>query len=515
MAVIAWKCSTSPRLSDAFLNISGLLGSWCHFGLARRLQVCGCMYNYAASIFLSAFTIAVLAGCGDVESATERTGPNYVVNLPSWSPDAVKIRCPSGDCPEGVGTVIFAQSTAHGNRLQRCTATLISADRVLTNSHCGKSLRYDRAFFFVLRGEQTVRYPLRSRIYDREEGAGIEAGMGPDLAIFTLADMVTGVKPRAVGRHMPRETREFTGFKINEPGRALFQNFTLEKDKCTTIPKQALFGGGAEENNIGLALFGCTIVRGNSGTPLFANGNWDEVQVVVNSSYPFQTQSGVPFLNKLDALFEQRPVYFSENFAMGNRVHCMDIDGLPSPDLLCRRATVGAEIRKSFESSAVKIYRDRLGELNTDPTVIWGLRVYDVKVRKNLADINPRPGIVMIPYPVCVRAEGVTGKLNAQQIQYMALGIDSSGIVTGRLQKTQVLKSHYSKLPEGGEYQLSFDRDFASDIFQYPGTIVTEPEDLEARRLLTQTAAQVAGCKPTDHPEVRERDVVMVQDFLD
>ncbi|MGZ3721794.1 MAG: trypsin-like serine protease, partial [Bdellovibrionales bacterium] len=453
-------------------------------------------------------------GCGDSENNGRHDGA-LTADLAVWSPDSVNVRCPSKDCPEGIGAVVFAQATGGGFRLQRCTATLITPEKILTNSHCGKSLRYDRAYFFVRKNGQTVRYALASRIFDREEGAGIEAGMGPDLAIFTLSDTVTGIKPRNLGRKIPSDIKELTGFKINEPGRSLFQNFTLEKDKCTTIPKQALFGGGSEERNIGLALFGCTIVRGNSGSPLFANGNWDDIQVVVNSSYPFQSQSGMPFLSKLESLFEVRPVYFSENFAMGNRVHCMEIEGFAAPEALCTRASIDTQIRRSFESSTVKIYQERLNELNADPSAIWGIRVFDVKVRKTSFDPNPKPGIVMIPYPICMRSNSTRGDLGPQQVQYMALAMDAAGGVSGHLRKSQTIRARFFKLASNDEYQVSFDRDFRSDFsYDMPGTSVAEPEDSEARKYLAQTALQINRCKDTDHAQVIDGDVTNAQDFF-
>jgi hypothetical protein len=412
-------------------------------------------------LFTEIFTPAVLlsisfclVGCGDMSGSNDGPGTTTVA---TWSADAVRVRCPSRDCPEGVGALVFVQNINSGFRLQRCTGTLIASDRVLTNSHCGKSIVYDRAYFFVPHGGRTVRVNLGPRVYDREDGYGLEAGMGADLAIFQLADALPELQPRRISRHLPDDMSQLVVYKIDEPGGSTFERLSLQRDVCTTVPRQAIFGGGTDDDNIGLALFGCEIVHGNSGSPAFCKGNLQDVQVIVNTSYPFHQLSTS---SRLDALFSSRPSFFSENFAMGNRIQCMEIPGQTQPQAHCTRATVDDQIRRPFETSSLRIERERLAQLNTDPLAVWGLKVFKVRVKSRLDDQYAKSGMVLVPVPQCVSTSAAHGELSTQQAQFLTLDMDSAGSVTGVVQKTQVVKAHFAKIFAADKFAVSFDRDY-------------------------------------------------------
>ena len=467
-----------------------------------RIAVANVMKTRCSVILLSAFVAAGLTGCGVPPRDTGHSGM-HTAEVATWSPDLVELQCPSNDCPEGVGAVVFAQKIREGYRLQRCTATLIAHDKILTNSHCGKSIQSDFAYFFMVKNGRTHRFPLSTKIFEREEGMGIEAGMAADIALFVVKNIPEHVHPRSIARMIPEDLSQLIAFKINERGPAKFEKFILEKDICRTIPRQAIFSGGNQEKNIGLALFGCVIVKGNSGTPLFTPENFDEIQVVINTSYPFQAQSGITVFGRLDSIFDVRPTYLNENFAMGNRVHCMDFPDLRAPETLCTRATIKAQIRKSFDLTTKKIYRERLEELNQNSSAIWGLRVYDVRVLKSSIDFKPRPGLVIIPYPVCMLSDSSNGDLGRAEVQYISLAMDASGKVTGQLQKSQTMRARFFKMGSAGGYQVTMDRDLQSDFsYTAAGGIVDEPEEDDAKKYLAQSSVQVNRCKASDRAVV-------------
>src|ERR1700758_830778 len=130
------------------------------------------MNKLFAEIFSPAVLLALgfclTIGCGDLQRNTDHDG-GYSVSVTNWTPEAVRVQCTSKDCPDGIGAVVYAQNVGGAYRLQRCTATLIDSDHIMTNSHCGKAFPYDVAYFFVSSGGRTSLYTLGNRVFDREE----------------------------------------------------------------------------------------------------------------------------------------------------------------------------------------------------------------------------------------------------------------------------------------------------------------------------------------------------------
>jgi V8-like Glu-specific endopeptidase len=466
------------------------------------------MEKLFAEIFSPAVLLALgfccTVGCGDLQRNSGHDG-GYSVSVSNWKPEAVRIQCTSKDCPEGVGAVIFAQNIGGAYRLQRCTATLIDSEHILANSHCGKAFSYDSAYFFVNAGGRTIFYSVGNRVFDREEGLGLEAGMGADLAVFQLNGSVSGVEPRRVSRRVPENMSMLIGYKIDEPNSDSFVNLKLNKIICTTTSRQPLFGGGTDDMNLGLALFGCDIQHGNSGAPLFVSGNMRDVQVIVNTSYPFHSQPGS---NKLDALFAQRPLFLNENFAMGNRVQCMEIEGQPSAAVDCSRATVDEQIRKPFQSGSVRIARERLTQLNADSTAVWGLRVFKMKVKRNPSDKFPKSGMVLMPYPVCMKSTATSGDLGVQQVQYLTLDMNPNGQVTSHIQHVETLKGHFEgSFPMSDKFDVSFARDYRT-----VGTY--EPMRFEGGDPQAMSVMEVRGCTRGSRAEIRDDEPTVIPQYL-
>lgn len=413
------------------------------------------------------------------------------------------MKCPSADCPEGVGVVVFVQDTKRGYRIQRCTATAIEADQILTNGHCGKDLAYNRAYFFTLANGQTKNVEVGERIFDREEGYGLESGMAADLAIFHLKQRLTAVHPRRLARKIPPNMQTLVAYMANDPN-TKFQDFTIDKSTCSTVPHQVLFGGGSSENNVGLALFNCPVAHGNSGSPLFLPDNLEDIQVVVNSSYPFGTPKAQPFVRHLLAYFVQPPRFIHENFGMGNRVHCMDVEGQPKSEEVCSRMTFETSFRSHFESGTEKIARERLNQLNAESSsVLWGVRVFPIRV-EHLGSA-PAQGIALIPYPICVRSNSPSG-LESQQpktlVQYLSVGFDEHGNVIGKVQKAEPLRAHFVRSPVAGHYEISFLRDYHANIsssdLPEDSFYISESDDREARRLLAPETTLIGKCLAED-----------------
>jgi hypothetical protein len=110
------------------------------------------------------------------------------------SPPEVHIRCEDRQaCPPAVGMVIFARDAGESERdPQRCTATLIAPDRVLTAAHCvAPSVRHPgarcgRGWVGFPAGERHGEDWVRCMRVQTVSGLDDEDALTPELAVLQL-----------------------------------------------------------------------------------------------------------------------------------------------------------------------------------------------------------------------------------------------------------------------------------------------------------------------------------------
>ena len=81
----------------------------------------------------------------------------------------------------------------------RCTATLISPDRVLTNEHCNLPESQRGYFILPLDGRLIIRHLSHSLFSARDRMSGV----GRDVAIWQLDRPINEVRPLKVSRQIP------------------------------------------------------------------------------------------------------------------------------------------------------------------------------------------------------------------------------------------------------------------------------------------------------------------------
>lgn len=179
--------------------------------------------------------------------------------------DAAKINCAdSAACPENVGLFVGAS----GSSVSTCTAFLVSADTIATNSHCIPSavkLMPDLC-------AERVRVILPKSGEKMEESFACEALLGqsdrpneisPDLALFRVKP--TGRQAINVNRGGVKPNALHTAFKMNPAQGA---SGTLVAQSCLTVPDTYRFPLYRGESGSLFVTGDCPSVPGNSGAPL-------------------------------------------------------------------------------------------------------------------------------------------------------------------------------------------------------------------------------------------------------
>ena len=170
--------------------------------------------------------VLLLSACGGHQADKTNVGLG-------WSPQNVRISCPSGDCPDATGALIIGRRTYNGYWIGRCTATLIAPDTIITNAHCDDDfgdLRY--AWFITRHGISNVT----AKTY---EYIGAVSGIDRDLAIFKLGRAMPG-HPKSIARKIPARMDRLIAYVIDQSyGDDDFTSLDLNKRSCRvdrTVP---------------------------------------------------------------------------------------------------------------------------------------------------------------------------------------------------------------------------------------------------------------------------------------
>jgi hypothetical protein len=260
----------------------------------------------------------VVVGCGDNTGGS--AGNTVTMKREAWDPRKVKVACPSGDCPPGVGAAMFVEKTDNNMiKLGRCTASLIAPDKILMNAHCDLEMTPDLGLFFFNVDGETKIYELGTREWRTFDYSSIDSkdiGAGEDLEVYNLRDSVTEVAPRSISRAVPADMSQLIAYVSNNPskdGMAL----ELDREVCQTQshidPHSNPMQGGVQDMTVGIFLQ-CQVIPGNSGSPAFAPGNMQDIQVVINAGNPNTPVDGY-----------------------ANRVQCMDLPGITDVAQTCHR----------------------------------------------------------------------------------------------------------------------------------------------------------------------------------
>lgn len=358
--------------------------------------------------------------------------------IPDWAPEQVHLKCPTTDCPDGVGLLIVKFKSLGEDQMGRCTATLIGADQMVTNNHCvSDQFQPHDAYFFLLKDGVTSYRRLEREVLSL---ADFKPGLGRDLSFWQLEKKFDGIVPRKFSRAVPKEMHELVAFVANSapvPSDRpdLWDHFLIERRDCTTRDHASLQFGGVLDQSIGLSLYGCEIRRGNSGSPVFTNEDTSHVQAIINTVWNFSSEQTVAMLYDYQFL-KSPPAYLSQLFAMAERVQCLSLPSEPSPASLCHPAPDSLEIfDKPLQEMIHKMYLD--GEAGRG--ISWGYRQANVVIQ---SPSGPKLGVAFIPYAICLNPPVSDSHSGNRQlaIPTFQMGLDETGQPAFELQDSPELE---------------------------------------------------------------------------
>jgi hypothetical protein len=369
--------------------------------------------------------------------------------------------------------VIFVKEGVQETEVERCTASLIAPDRILTNGHCGHPTAEndffipERAYFFFRAGEQTLFKPLGPRIFERFGFAEDEESISPDLAVYTLGEPVREVQSLRVSRVASSAMPVLTAYMINQDfnGRP-FVDLVLDRQTCTTVGSQPLFRGGVQDMGIGLALYGCTVVSGNSGAPVFLPDQPGVIQAVINSSIFWSSRAST--LARFSKLFEKMPPSLAQDAGMANRVQCLEIDGEPAPEETCTLRHLKTLTEESLQGAARQALAEAFTRLPMD-AIVWGFDLVpmdeELESPAEFSTVMLKREVnsmLLMPKPLCVRGDTIPAADSAVPAMSFALMLAAEGTpVHKKLRETELPVSVDGSATEGWTVRLTLPDELA------------------------------------------------------
>jgi hypothetical protein len=367
---------------------------------------------------LAIVMVVGLSACGGKQS------DKVEVDL-GWTPQTVKVNCPSGDCPDAAGVLILGRRGGRGYQLARCTATMIAPDTIITNAHCDDSIPdYSHAYFIKAgpSGQSSVVANVIRKTYDKK---GEISGIDRDLAIFKLDRAMPGA-PKNISRRIPDRMDRLIAYVIDQAyWDSDFQSFDLNKRNCNTKPRMALFAGGTEDKTLGLALFGCAVKQGNSGSAVYVPGDMQNIQGLINTVWTFSTTKSDE-VEKVRALFFETPEFMKNDYGMAERLHCADVPDQAPPSEYCTRVDMEDSVGEKFRTAVRARLDQLLNSVAQGPGGIqWTFETIAGETDSSYSRAVKFPTVLLIPVPFCIKSNATQASLSAP---YFRMGLlDGAG----------------------------------------------------------------------------------------
>lgn len=336
--------------------------------LTLTLILAGCSPARSARTGSRATTFA---GGSPNEAPSGKAETSYVTT--DWTPNEVEVDCAADRCPLQVGALIFAEAPANGQILtRRCTAFLISADTIVSNGHCDGFAK-EKGYFVTQRinGQKEVRAVsgvVFKRFTPHPKGAEIHSGR-PDVALFSLDRPIQGLPGLRLASGPQLSFTRLTAFAIMKSSG---NRMSIEKHECYLKRHEAEFPFEINEAPDMIRAYGCRLLPGTSGSPMFADGS-DEVQAV--------HASGLDPINR--AKNRALLPYEKHWSSLSTNVRCLDLPGSrPLTCVLMDRANISRRFQEAQRAEFENLNSRKLN--GVDPYVQFRAYRYQLSPARDL-----------------------------------------------------------------------------------------------------------------------------------
>ena len=208
-----------------------------------------------------------------------------------WDPTKVSLVCGLKSCPLQVGVLIFPVRSGGLVDVYRCTAFLIDNDKIMSNGHCDNPGA--REGYFITRTDipqRAIRH-VTQRLFkaftpalDKNGKVDPEDTSGrPDVLVFQLDVPIATIPPLHLAHGPAKTYQTLTGYVANLiPGKS-FTTMAIGQVTCAVHRNELQFPYNLSESPDMLTVYKCNAEKGNSGSPMFAEGSAD-VEAILQGS---------------------------------------------------------------------------------------------------------------------------------------------------------------------------------------------------------------------------------------
>lgn len=237
-------------------------------------------------------------------------------SLSTWA-SSIRLVCNAQKCPPQVGLLVFVTTENNMIYFNRCTASLIGADKIITNGHCDKHEGHQGYFITQkINGKQRQIKIKDLEFKQYSEENKHETGV-IDVAIFSLTQSVDAkyITPFDLPKEATPDFQKLYAYVINQGKEE--NTFVIDEKICTPKRHEVIFPFDFSENPDTFSVINCEVIPGNSGAPILASPSSATVEALVVGFTSIQM--------KLESF--DRPLYVYENYVemQATNLRCANI----------------------------------------------------------------------------------------------------------------------------------------------------------------------------------------------
>lgn len=246
--------------------------------------------------------------------------PKVPITVPPADLDVV---CGEAKCPQQVGVLVFSSGAKNPDGsmpMTVCTAFLIASDMIMSNGHCDHTKDMSGVFVAQKSNGNKNASAISGLVYKRYSQAadGSEVRKA-DVAIFKLQTPITTMPALRLASGPQADFKKLTAFAIFIGDKA--NQFKVLARECLVHRHESIFPFALSEAPDILVSFGCKMIQGNSGAPMFAPGS-DEVQSVHSATTDLVFSAELARKENRELLPHQK-----HHDSVSTNVRCLDYPG--------------------------------------------------------------------------------------------------------------------------------------------------------------------------------------------